>query len=86
MNRPAVFVPEADHVTQLVHDDSVRCAVLAQSDFLPTAAPPSDVRTATVPVHNIGQLIRVHHMQYRQQSDLFIILVIPQLQPTCVRE
>jgi len=49
-HRPAVFVPESDHVTELVHDNSVGGAMIAEGHFLPRAALPSDVRTA--PTHN----------------------------------
>ena len=34
VNRPAVFVPEADNVSQLVYDDAARGAVSAECYFL----------------------------------------------------
>ena len=44
--RPRVLVPEADHVTQLVHHDAELVAVLADADHLRTAATLAHERTA----------------------------------------
>jgi len=44
-----VFVPEADHVTKLVHDDAELVAVLADRDRLRTVAALSHERTAPAP-------------------------------------
>ena len=45
---PRVLVPEADHVTQLVHDDAELVAVLADADHLRAAAALADERAAPV--------------------------------------
>ena len=44
--RPRVLVPEADHVTQLVHHDAELVAVLVDADHLRTAATLAHERTA----------------------------------------
>ena len=43
---PRVFVPEAAHVTQLMHHDAELVAVLADADHLRTAATLAHERTA----------------------------------------
>ena len=40
--RPGVFVPEADHMTQLVHHDAELVAVLADTDGLGAVAALAD--------------------------------------------
>lgn len=44
--RPRVLVPEANHMTQLVHHDAKLVTVLANGDGLGTSAPPAHKRTA----------------------------------------
>ena len=48
--RARVFVPESDHVTELVNDDAELVTVLADRDRLRTAAALTDERTA--PAHD----------------------------------
>ena len=48
-----VFVPEADHVTELVHDDAELVAVLADRDRLRPAAAFAHERTTPAPTTDI---------------------------------
>lgn len=44
--RPRVLVPEANHMTQFVHDNAKLVTVLANGDGLGTSAPAAHIRTA----------------------------------------
>ena len=46
--RPRVLVPEADHVTQLVHHNAKLVAVLADGDGLGASTPAAHIRAAPV--------------------------------------